>query len=404
MKEILVKNQAELDKIRVVNFDETLTIESESELTLNFKIAVYGKLINKTKLFCSYFNNKVLECFGATAAIENYGNAIVINFGTATVINSGTATATIENSGNGTATIKNYGNATVINFGNATATIKNYGNGTVKNSGNGTATIENFGNATATIENSGNTTVINYDNGTATIKNSGNATVINYDNWTATIENFGNATATIKNSGNATVINYDNGTATIENFDNGTATIESSGNATVKILKNLSKLILNLKDFSIGILSSNIKVKVKVKKSKTATLIKQKQLNYFQKYNIKIIKGKCVLYKKVSSDFKTQENTINETLWEIGKTITHKNWNPTESECGEGKFHACATPHFCNEFRNNFGDRYIAISVKIADTYEWKNGNYPTKIAFREGKVLYECDINGKKIINKEVK
>ena len=328
MKEILVKNQAELDKIRVVNFDETLTIESESELTLNFKIAVYGKLINKTKLFCSYFNNKVLECFGATAAIENYGNAIVINYGTATVINSN------------------------------------------------------------------NATVINYDNGTATIKNSGNATVINSDNGTATIKNYGNATATIKNYGNAT--------ATIENFGSATATIESSGNAIVKILKNLSKLILNLKDFSIGILSFN--VKVKVKKSKTATLIKQKQLNYFQKYNIKIIKGKCVLYKKVSSDFKTQENTINETLWEIGKTITHKNWNPTKSECGEGKFHACATPRFCNEFRNNFGDRYIAISVKIADTYEWKNGNYPTKIAFREGKVLYECDINGKKIINKEVK
>ena len=394
MKEILVKNQAELDKIRVVNFDETLTIESESELTLNFKIAVYGKLINKTKLFCSYFNNKVLECFGATAAIENYGNAIVINYGTATVINSGNAT--VINYDNGTATIKNYGNATVINYDNGTATIKNFVNATatIENSNNATATIENFGNATARIESSGNATVINYDNGTATIKNSGNATVINSDNGTATIKNYGNATATIENYGNAT--------ATIENFGSATATIESSGNAIVKILKNLSKLILNLKDFSIGILSFNIKVKVK--KSKTATLIKQKQLNYFQKYNIKIIKGKCVLYKKVSSDFKTQENTINETLWEIGKTITHKNWNPTKSECGEGKFHACATPRFCNEFRNNFGDRYIAISVKIADTYEWKNGNYPTKIAFREGKVLYECDINGKKIINKEVK
>ena len=59
MKEILIKNQAELDKIKIVNADEILTIESETELTLNFKIAVYGKLINKTKLKCDFFDNKI---------------------------------------------------------------------------------------------------------------------------------------------------------------------------------------------------------------------------------------------------------------------------------------------------------------------------------------------------------
>ena len=325
MKEILVKNQAELDKIRVVNSDEILIIKSELELILNFKIEIFGTLINQTKLFCNYLQDKILKC-QRNSTIENSGNATVINFGNATV--------------------RNFGNATVRNFGNATATIENCDNAT--------ATIENCSNATVTIENSGNVIVRNCDNATATIENSGNATVRNF------------------------------------------------GNATAIILKNISKLIFNLKDFSIGALSFG--VKAEIKKSKTATLIKQKELNYFQKYNLKIKNGFCILYKRVSKDFKTQENTNNETIWKIGKTITHKNWNPTESECGEGKFHACATPYFCNEFRDNESDKYIAIKVKITDTYEWKNGNCPTKIAFREGKVLYECDVNGKKIIKTEVK
>src|SRR3990167_2255941 len=66
------------------------------------------------------------------------------------------------------------------------------------------------------------------------------------------------------------------------------------------------------------------------------------------------------------------------------------------SECGEGKFHACSRPYFCDEFRNNNGDKYIAIEIKKDDLYAWPNPVYPHKIAFREGKVLYECDKFGK--------
>ena len=88
------------------------------------------------------------------------------------------------------------------------------------------------------------------------------------------------------------------------------------------------------------------------------------------------------------------------TVWPIGEKVTHPTWSPKEKECGEGKFHACARPYFCDEFRNNHGDRYIAIKIKVVDLYEWENPDYPHKIAFREGTVLYEVDKFGEKINN----
>jgi hypothetical protein len=106
------------------------------------------------------------------------------------------------------------------------------------------------------------------------------------------------------------------------------------------------------------------------------------------------------LYKKVSKDYKTQEGTKNETLWAIGSTVTHSAWSPTNGECGGGKFHACSRPYFCDEFRNKPGDRYIAVSIKLEDLYEWKdNPGYPHKIGFRMGTVMYECGRFGKEII-----
>ena len=74
-------------------------------------------------------------------------------------------------------------------------------------------------------------------------------------------------------------------------------------------------------------------------------------------------------------------------------------WNPSKQECGEGKFHGCAFPHWCDNFRAKNNDRYIAIGVKEEDFYEWKkNPNYPQKIGFRKGIVLYEVDRGGNKI------
>jgi hypothetical protein len=103
-------------------------------------------------------------------------------------------------------------------------------------------------------------------------------------------------------------------------------------------------------------------------------------------------KGKVVLFKRVSSDFKTQEGMPNETQWIVGSTVEHHAWNPTSEECGEGKYHACSRPFFCDEFRSKSGDRYVAIEIAVKDLYAWPAASYPHKVAFRKGKVLHECD------------
>jgi hypothetical protein len=100
----------------------------------------------------------------------------------------------------------------------------------------------------------------------------------------------------------------------------------------------------------------------------------------------------------VSSDWKTQEGEKNETVWLVGSVMSHPSWNPSEEECGEGKFHACSRAYFCDEFRDKPNDRYIAIEVDPSDMFTWSEPSYPHKAAFKAGKVLYECDRYGKKI------
>jgi hypothetical protein len=133
-------------------------------------------------------------------------------------------------------------------------------------------------------------------------------------------------------------------------------------------------------------------------KAKTATIIRPKPLEWFETNGVKKTKS-VILYKRVSKDFKTQEETSNETVWPIGKVVEHKDWRPKDDECGTGKFHACSRPYFCDEFRSEKqDDRYIAVQVALADTYVWPKPQYPHKIAFRKGKVLFECDRFGSPI------
>jgi hypothetical protein len=80
-----------------------------------------------------------------------------------------------------------------------------------------------------------------------------------------------------------------------------------------------------------------------------------------QREGIKIKNNKVILFKRVSKNMLTRENTENETKWTIGEKIIHPDWNPTISECGKGKFHACSRPYFADEFRSNKQDKYIAI-------------------------------------------
>jgi hypothetical protein len=113
--------------------------------------------------------------------------------------------------------------------------------------------------------------------------------------------------------------------------------------------------------------------------------------NWIASEFVKVKKGFVTLYKRVSKEFKTQEGTKNETLWSPGTKVEHANWNPGEEECGAGKFHACSRPYFCDEFRSELDDKYIAIKVGVKDLVAWKNPDYPHKIAFRRGEVIGEC-------------
>ena len=188
---------------------------------------------------------------------------------------------------------------------------------------------------------------------------------------------------------NADVVAYENvkviawGDADVVAYDNskvvawGDANVEALNNSIVEVWENST----------VG------------KKDSTATVRYFKSdipkdgsvENWLKSEFVPVNDGKVILYKRVSKDFKTQEGTPNETVWTIGKTLTVKNWNPGREECGPGKFHACSRPYFCDEFRDEDGDRYIAIEVAIKDLKAWRSPDCPHKIAFRKGKVLRKC-------------
>jgi hypothetical protein len=153
---------------------------------------------------------------------------------------------------------------------------------------------------------------------------------------------------------------------------------------------------------------SDKKLKIKLSQNATNKVLKKYKITtefWLDVHEIEKKRGKSILFKRVSEDFKTQEKTKSETLWTPGLVITHKDWDPEKSECGEGKFHAVSEPTFGDLFRDEKGDRYIAIEIAVKDLYAYPtNPSYPHKIGFRKGKVLYECDRNGKKVEKKEEK
>jgi len=204
--------------------------------------------------------------------------------------------------------------------------------------------------------------------------------------------------ATVRAGGQTTVRAWDQATVhaggqtTVHAWDQ--ATVHAGGQATVRALSDSIKTVLL--GFSVGILGFNCKASF-TKKSKTAIVHKVGVGDWFENNGIGK-KAKVILYKRVSKDFKTQEGNPNETQWIIGKTIVHPKWEPAKDECGEGKYHACSMPYFCDEFRSTSEDRYIALEIRRQDTYAWPHPSYPHKIGFRQGKVLYECDAFGKEI------
>ena len=184
--------------------------------------------------------------------------------------------------------------------------------------------------------------------------------------------------------GNSHVVAYEN------------SHVEAWGNNTVKNYSENTKITLMV--FSVCWMIKKCK---KLTKSKTATIIDSNYDNTVDKFlelhGISTKTKTVKLFKRVSKDLKTQENTSNETTWYIGSTLTVPNWNP-DQECGAGKFHACLKTFFCDEFRGSENDRYILIEVKKEDLHTHKNPQYPHKIAFKQGRVICEVDRNGNPI------
>ncbi len=178
----------------------------------------------------------------------------------------------------------------------------------------------------------------------------------------------------------------------------GSSHVEAWESVAVHVQSDISSIAL----FGFAVAIALLKKCKIVKKSKTCTVI------YFEKpegtdgwlesQGVAVKRGKTILFKRVSKDWKTQEGTRNETVWVPTIKFEHPSWSPTTQECGEGKYHACSRPYFADEFRNTTGDRYIAIEIAVKDLYAWPNPQYPHKIAFRAGIVLYECDRYGKEI------
>ena len=245
------------------------------------------------------------------------------------------------------------------------------------------ASVEAWGSAS--VEASGSASVKAW--GSASVKAWGSASVKAWDS--ASVKAWDSAS--VEAWGSASVKAW--GSASVEAWDS--ASVEAWDSASVRLITKITSLIM----LGFSVLIKDASIKMKFKKSKNVLVQNIKFTNFLEREMVNVKKGKVILFKRVSKDFKTQEDTINETSWIINSIVKHNSWNPENSECGKGKFHACSRPFFCDEFRSIRGDKYIAIEVLIKDLFEWKdNPQFIHKIAFRNCKVLYECDIDGNKI------
>ena len=217
-----------------------------------------------------------------------------------------------------------------------------------------------------------------------------NSSVVAWGN--SSVEAWGNSSVEARE--NSSVVAKENSSV----VSCGNSSVVAWGNSSVKLTLNYSlKVKVKLFGFSVCWKPKHKNISVEIKSS-NSIIQEYYNLPFLEREDVEIIDKKVILYKRVSNDFKTQEETCNETSWLVGSIVEHHEWRPHHSECGEGKFHACSKGYFCDEFRNKKTDKYVAIEVDIEDLFEWTISEplYPHKIAFRKCKVLFECDKYGK--------
>ncbi len=311
-------------------------------------------------------------------------------------IRHGNAFRLIVHKARGNSSVVARGNSSVVAWGNSSVVARE--NSSVVAWGN--SSVEAWENSSVVARE--NSSVEAWEN--SSVVAWGNSSVVAWENSSVVARENSSVVArensSVEARGNSSVEARENSSVVAR----GNSSVVAWGNSSVVAWGNVGvhaqsiDCVITLFSFSVAWLIQKAKV---TKKSKTATIIipeiKSGTEGWLESQAIESAKT-VILFKKVSKDFKTQEGGKKETLWAVGSTLEHATWEPKTEECGEGKFHACSRPYFCDEFRNEKGDRYIALQVAKADLFAWPNPYYPHKIAFRKGKVLYQCDKMGKEV------
>jgi alpha-tubulin suppressor-like RCC1 family protein len=381
---ITVTTQAELDALPD-KFDECtwIYIKSTQKIIVrkareNSSVVAWGNSSVEAR------ENSSVEAWG-NSSVEAWGNSSVVAWENSSVVARGNSSVVArENS-----SVVAWGNSSVVALGNSSVVA--WGNSSVVARGN--SSVVAWGNSS--VEARGNSSVEAWEN--SSVEALGNSSVVAREN--SSVVAWGNSSVVARGNssvvagGNSSVVAWGNSSVVAW----GNSSVVAWGNSCIRCQSESCDIAL--RGFAVLFLLVK-KTKVKLK-SKTATIIKPTSpvgTDAWLKSQGIEPKKSVILFKRVSADHKTMESTEHETSWIIGTTLTHPNWEPKTGECGAGKFHACSRPYFCDEFRSEKGDRCIAIEVDKADLYVWPDAQYPHKIAFKKGTVLYECDRSGKEV------
>lgn len=111
-------------------------------------------------------------------------------------------------------------------------------------------------------------------------------------------------------------------------------------------------------------------------------------LSYIKRYNIPVNNGKVILYKAVQQYTRIAKYDNSDIRWGVGQTITIDNWNPYDSEIGDGKFAASYDPKVFLSILKLSKVIFLEIEIDVLDLFEYPFGKYPQIIGFRKGTVL----------------
>ena len=215
-----------------------------------------------------------------------------------------------------------WGNSSVEAWGNSS--VEAWGNSSVVARGNSSVVAR------------GNTSVVAWEN--SSVVAWGNSSVVAWENSSvvargnSSVEAWGNSS--VEAWGNSSVVAWENssvvawGNSSVEAWEDssvvawGDSSVVARENSVVRIFSEYVKEVA-LYGFAVAIISSAITVNIE-KSLSTATSKSLETWKLVRERNaVKKRLETVILYKRVSRDWKTQENTANETLWLVGSHVTH---------------------------------------------------------------------------------